>query len=73
MSRHKPVPLDTADEIRELAADGFGRNKISMMTGIPAATVRNVLNGKAVEFTDKLSTRQLSNMLSIAFRPVNGR
>ena len=73
MARHRPVPHDTADEIRELEADGFGRNTISMMTGINAGTVRNVLSGKAVEFCDDLTTRQRTNMLSAAFRPLNGR
>jgi hypothetical protein len=73
MARHRPVPLDTADEIRELEGEGFGRNTISMMTGINASTVRNVLSGKAVEFNDDLTTRQVSNMLNMAFKPANGR
>ena len=70
MARHKAVPNDTADEIRELSAKGFGRNTISMMTGINAGTVRNVLDGKATEFNDNLTTRQVTDMLKAAFRPI---
>ena len=70
MARHKAVPNDTADEIRELSAKGFGRNTISMMTGINSGTVRNVLDGKATEFNDNLTTRQVTDMLKAAFRPI---
>lgn len=71
MASHKPVPRDTADEIRELDAKGFGRNTIGMITGICSSTVRNVLDGKAVEFTSKLTTRQVAGLLNGAFRPFN--
>lgn len=73
MASHKPVPSDAATEIRELSGKGFGRNTISMMTGICSSTVRNVLDGTAVEFSEELTTRQISTMLCTAFRPVDGR
>lgn len=63
MTRHNPVPLDTADEIREMDAKGIGRNSISQLTGIPAGTVRNVLNGTAVKYVDKLTTRQIDSLV----------
>jgi hypothetical protein len=73
MAAHKPVPHDTADEIRELRAAGYGRNKIGQITGTHASTVRNVLDGKAVEFCNDLTTRQISGMLAGAFSPLRGR
>lgn len=73
MTAHAPVPLDTAAEIRELSEEGHGRNKIGQLTGINSSTVRNVLEGKAVEFCDELTTRQVSSLLSSGFGPISGR
>lgn len=73
MSAHEPVAMDTANEIRELAAKGYGRNTISFMTGINSSTVRNILEDKHQTYDDKLTTRQVSEMLRQAFRPVDGR
>lgn len=70
MSSHEPVALDTAAEIRELAKKGYGRNTISYMTGINASTVRNVLEDKHQTYDEKLTARQRSNLLRIAFRPM---
>jgi len=70
VSKHKPVPRDTADEIRELSAKGYGRNAIGMITGMSSATVRNVLNGTAKGFTERLTARQISSLLKGAFGPV---
>ena len=63
MTRHNPVPMDTAAEIRELDAEGLGRNSIAQHTGINASTVRNILAGTAVQFNDKLTTRQIDRYL----------
>lgn len=60
----RAVPLDTADEIKELADEGFGRNLISTMTGIPAGTVRAVLDGTHKTYVDDLTTRQTTKMIS---------
>ena len=70
MARPPVVPKDTAKEINELGAQGYGRNTISYMTGINSSTVRNVLDGKNVQICEKLTTRQVSKMLCAGFRPV---
>lgn len=69
MARKEPVALDTAAEIRELAAEGLGRNQISHHTGVPASTVRSVLNGNHKTFVDKLTPRQVTGMLMSGFTP----
>lgn len=69
MASHEPVSLDTAAEIRELATEGYGRNTISYMTGIPSSTVRNILEGIHQTFDSKLTNRQRTNLLAAAFRP----
>jgi len=70
MAAHKAVSHDAADHIRELSAKGFGRNAIGMITGICSSTVRNVLDGTAKEFTQKLTTRQISSLIKGAFGPI---
>lgn len=67
MSTHNPVPLDAAEEIKELALQGVGRNQISAITGVPASTVRNILGGEFKTFTDKLTPRQVQALLNRAF------
>lgn len=59
----RPVPLDTAAEIAELEMEGHGRNVISTMTGVPAGTVRSILNGTHKTFVNDLTIRQASKML----------
>lgn len=73
MSSHEPVALDTAKEIRELEAAGYGRNTISYMTGINSSTVRNVLEGIHQAYDEKLTSRQRSDLIRRAFKPVDGR
>jgi len=63
MSVHESVPMDAATEIRELDADGFGRNAISSITGVNASTVRNILEGKHQTFCSKLTPRQTSQLI----------
>ena len=63
----EPVALDTAAEIRELDAKGFGRNTISTFTGVNASTVRNVLEGKHQTYCNKLTPRQLGQLLNRGF------
>lgn len=67
---HEPVPLDIADEIRELAGEGFGANQISSITGIYASTVRRVISGDHKSYSDKLSTRQIQGVLNHCFKPL---
>lgn len=58
------VPLDTRDEIHELADQGYGRNQISVFTGVSSETVRGILNGRqSVEFSEEMSSRQIADKL----------
>jgi citrate lyase synthetase len=68
MATQEPVPIDKAKEIRELADLGIGRNKISQLTGINASTVRQIIDNKHQTFIDKLTPRQIQNLLNNAFR-----
>lgn len=63
------INKDKADQIRELAALGYGRNKIAAMCDTNASAVRMVLEGKRVNFADDLTTRQRQALLNHAFRP----
>lgn len=57
--------MDVAKEIRELAAEGFGRNQISSMTGIMPGTVRRIIEREpSVQMSDDLTTRQRSALLN---------
>ena len=67
MTAHAAVPIDTAKEIHELDESGYGRNSISHITGIPATTVRNVLDGVHQKFDNTLTVRQRQNMMLRAF------
>lgn len=67
--RQVPVALDTADEIRELAKQGLGRNQISHQTGINASTVRGVLTGRHKTYVDILTPRQVTSLLMSGFGP----
>lgn len=67
MARHRPVPHDTAEEIRELGAEGYGRNTISSITGINAGTVRAVLDDRHLTYVDALTPRQVTSMLMSGF------
>ena len=66
--RQVPVALDTAEEIRELAAQGLGRNQISHATGVNASTVRGVVTGRHKTYVDILTTRQVTRLLMSGFR-----
>ena len=57
------VPLDAVDEIRELSAQGHGRNMISSLTGIKQETVRSILLNRDVQTCDRLTCRQITTML----------
>lgn len=69
MAAQEPVPIDKAEEIRELATQGIGRNKISQLTGINASTVRQIIEEKHQAFIDKLTPRQIQSLLNNGFRP----
>ena len=63
MSAHRPVPLDDAQRVKELAKQGLGRNNIGAITGIPSSSVQKILKGTYTLYCDKLTTRQIQNYL----------
>ena len=67
MTAPAAVPMDTASEIHELDEYGYGRNRISHITGIPASTVRKVLNGVHQTFDNKLTVRQRQGLIMRGF------
>ena len=71
MAEHESVPLDTANQVIELAESGLGRNQISVITGINASTVRRIIQGKHQSYCNTLSIRQVQSMINQCFRPNN--
>jgi hypothetical protein len=69
MSKHQPVPMDVAVQIRELSNRGIGCNEICAITGINSSTVRKVISGEHQSYSDKLSPRQSQGLLNVCFRP----
>lgn len=69
MNLKEQLTLDQADQIRELAASGYGRNKISAMVGVNSSAVKAVIQGSRVHFSERLSTRQIQALLNQAFQP----
>ena len=67
---HESVPLDTADEIRELAGDGMGRDMIGFITGVNSSTVRKIISGAHKHYSERLSTRQAQGLINQCFRPI---
>ena len=63
------VTLDQANEIHELAGQGYGSNAIGKMVGVNSSAVKQVLQGTRVNYSTKLSARQRQALLNQAFRP----
>jgi len=70
MAEHKPVPIDTANQITELHEQGWGVNYIGYLTGINSGTVKNVIKGVHRSYSDTLSSRQLQYFINTGFRPL---
>jgi len=60
----EPVPNDVAAEIRELANEGLGYNRISAATGVNSSTVKRVISGQHQSYSDQLSARQTQRLLT---------
>lgn len=58
------VPLDVADEIRELHAAGVGFSRIMLLTDVPSATAWRIVRGEHRNYSDALSTRQRTRLLA---------
>jgi len=63
-AKERSIPQDDIIKVFELDGEGYGRNTISIMTGIPSSTVRNVLEGKDVTINTRLSVRERQTYLS---------
>ena len=64
------IGADDVKRIQEFSELGYGRKAIADYIGITEYAVKQVLNGNAASVVDQLSTRQRTQMLMRAFRPV---
>lgn len=63
--RQMSVPADAAVQVLELAAEGLGRKRIGMLTGIASGTVKRIIDGAAsVQVSDELTARQRAALLN---------
>ena len=69
MGKRSTLGEDDVARIRELHAQGWGRNRIGDYLNVNPSTVKCVLDDSRKIVSDRLSVRQRQDLLNSAFRP----
>lgn len=66
------IAKDLVQQVHELTKKGLSANEISVETGIPPTTVKDIRHGR-VNSCDKLTTRQRQQLMNTGFQPKENR